>query len=86
MPSKLPRIVKLQALELDAQGYDQQDIAETLAISVGTITKAKRKMKAIGDVEGGQRKRGPKPKMDPGMRDVHFLIRFILINFRLSFH
>ena len=54
MPSKLLCIVKLQALELDTQGYDQQDIAETLAISVGTITKVKRKMEAIGDVEGGQ--------------------------------
>ena len=62
MLSKLSRIVKLQALELDAQGYDQHDIGEILAISVGIITKAKRKMKAIDDVEGGQQKRGPKRK------------------------
>ena len=70
MPDKLPRNVKLQALELDALGYNQTDIAENLGISVCTITKSKHKLKTYGDIEGGQRKRGPKPKMDPGMQDV----------------
>jgi transposase len=70
MPNKLPRNIKLQALELDAQNYNQATIAETLGISVCTITKAKYNLKHYGDIEGGQHKRGPKSKMDSGMQDV----------------
>jgi len=72
MPQQLPRAVKLIALELDAQGHKHTEIAEQLAISVGTITIAKRKMKNHGDIEGGRRKRGPKPKMDPRMEMVYY--------------
>ena len=72
MPQQLPQAVKLIALGLDAQGHKQTEIAEQLAISIGTITNAKRKMKNHGDVEGGRRKRGPKPKMDPGMEIVRY--------------
>ena len=71
MPRQLHRAVKLIALELDAQGHSAE-IAEQLAISVGTITNAKRKMKNHGDIEGGRQKRGPKPKMDPGMEMVYY--------------
>ena len=67
MPTKLPRTVKMLALELDAKGHSQGEIAETLAISVDIITRAKRKMKSHDDVEGGRHKHGLKPKMDPGM-------------------
>jgi len=41
MPTKLPRTVKMLALELDAKGHSQGEIAETLAISVDIITRAK---------------------------------------------
>ena len=74
MPQKLPRAVKLLAVELDAMGCHQQAIAETLDIDVSTITRAKRNMKECGDVEHVAKKRGPKPKMDPGMQDVRFLV------------
>ena len=61
MPTKLPYTVKMLALELDAKGHSQGEIAETLAISVDTITRAKRKIKSHGDVEGGRYKHGLKP-------------------------
>ena len=74
MPTKLPYTVKMLALELDAKGHSQREIAETLAINIDTITRAKQKMKSDGDVEGGRHKCGPKPKMDPRMQDVCFLV------------
>ena len=73
MTNKLPRAVKLQAIELHAQGYKQKDIADSLGISVPSITKAKYKMALYGDIEGGAKKRGPKSKMDPGMQEVMLL-------------
>ena len=76
MPTKLLRTVKMLALELDAKSHSQGEIAETLAISVDTITRAKRKMKSHGDVKGRKHKRRSKLKMDPRMQDVCFLVFF----------
>jgi transposase len=76
MPNKLPRTVKLLALELDANGHSQREIAEKLGISVGTITKAKHNVKEHGDIEDKSHKRGPKQKMDQGIQDVGFLAFF----------
>ena len=59
MPDKLPRGVKLLAVELDAKGWSQAEIASHLGISVDTITKAKRNMREYGDVERPEKKRGP---------------------------
>lgn len=73
MRDKLPRNVKIQCLELDAQGHKQSDIAATTGVSVSTITRAKAKMKQYGDIEGGLQKRGPNSKMDPGMEAVILL-------------
>ena len=70
MRDKLPRNVKLQCLELDSQGHKQADIAAATGVSVATITRAKGKLKKYGDIEGGEMKRGPNPKMDPGMEAV----------------
>jgi hypothetical protein len=70
MPDKLPRHIKLQSLELDARGHRQGEIADTLGISVSSITKAKKNQVLYGDIEGGQLKRGPKKKMDPGLEDI----------------
>lgn len=67
MPDKLPRNVKLLAVELDAKGWSQAEIASHLGISVDTITKAKCNMREYGDVERHEKKRGPKRKMDAGM-------------------
>jgi DNA-binding Lrp family transcriptional regulator len=80
MPDKLPRGVKLMALEMDAKGQDQREIAKALGISVHTITKAKRNMKATGDVETVEKKKGPKSKMDPGMQEVIFALSYLLID------
>jgi hypothetical protein len=63
MPDKLPRGIKLLAVELDAKGWSQAEIASRLRISVDTITKGKRNMREYGDVERPE-KRGPKRKMD----------------------
>ena len=78
MRPKLPRNVKLQCLELDAQGHKQADIAASTGVSVSTITRAKKKMKKYGDIDGGIKKKGPNPKMDPGMEEVVLL--FCAIN------
>ena len=67
MSTKLPCTVKMLALELDVKGHSQREIAETLVISVNTITRAKRKMTSHSDVEGGRHKHRPKPQMDLGM-------------------
>ena len=70
MPDRISRDTKHKAILMDAQGINQVDIAKELGISVCTITKAKHKFAQYGDIEGGQRKRGPKPRMDPGLQDV----------------
>ncbi len=72
--SQISRNLKLTAIEMDAKGHSQCEIAETLDISVRTLTRAKRNMKDFGDVEAPKQKRGPKSKMDPGMQEVcyHF--------------
>jgi transposase len=72
MPLKLDRQVKNDALIMDAAGVKQADIAVTLNVSIRTITRAKNKLKKYGDIEGGVQKRGPKSKLDSGMRNVIF--------------
>lgn len=71
--SRISRNVKLAAIEMNAKGHGQHEITETLDISVGTLTRAKRNMKDFGDVEAPKRKRGPKSKMDMGMKEVNNL-------------
>jgi uncharacterized protein YerC len=79
MPDKLPRNVKLLAVELDAKGWSQTEIASHLGISVDTITKAKRNMREYGDVERPEKKRGPKRKMDAGMQEVLAFFSFLIM-------
>jgi hypothetical protein len=67
---QIPRSVKFVGLEMDAKGHSQNEIAETLGISVDTLTRAKRNMRDFGDVETPEQKRGRKSKMDPGMQEV----------------
>ena len=86
MPEKLPRNVKLLALELDAKGHSQGVIAGVLGISVHIITKAKRNMKANGDIETIAKKRGPKSKMDPGMQEVIVRLFHLFIKCRRLLH
>ena len=77
MPDKLPRGIKLLAVELDAKGWSQAEIASRLGISVDTITKAKRNMRDYGDLERPE-KRGPKRKMDLGMQEVLTFFYFLI--------
>jgi transposase len=74
MVAKLSRKVKHDALLLDASDMKQADITKTLGISKSTLTRAKRKLKTTGDIEGGVKKRGRKPKLDQGMKDVNLTI------------
>lgn len=73
MVTKTPisRKVKEDALKLDAAGMKIHDIAKTVGISIATIRRAKRKLKTTGDIEGGIKKRGRKPKLDQGMKNVN---------------
>ena len=62
---KVTRRQKLDSLSLCAQGVNQVDAATATGISLSTVKRAKRKQKRYGDVEGGRRKSGPKPKFTP---------------------
>lgn len=77
MAPKLDRKLKHDAVIMDASGMKQKDIVTTLDVSRSTITRAKRKLKETGDIEGGGKKRGPKGKLDEGMRNVFFLFSII---------
>jgi transposase len=77
MVPKIDRAVKHDALIMDASGVNQRAIASTLAISKSTLTRAKRKLKQTGDIEGGIRKSGRKLKLDDGMKSV--LTNFSLV-------
>ena len=55
---------------MGAQGMKQANIAHVLSVSVKTVQRAKKKYQKYGDVEGGVKKRGPKGKLDSGMKDV----------------
>lgn len=77
MPEKISRDVKHEALSLIQQGQKQVDVAATLGISDRTIRRARSKARKHGDIEGGQKKAGPKPKLTPEMENV--IPFFILI-------
>ncbi len=68
MSEKISRNIKLTAVEMDAKGYGQPDIAGILDID--TLMRAKRNVRDFGDVEAPKQKRGPNSKMDPGMQEV----------------
>jgi transposase len=59
----LSRRTKLDSLNLCDEGFKQEDAAKILGIGDRTIRKVKRKQRLYGDIEGGVKKRGPKPKL-----------------------
>ena len=73
MSSKISRDIKHAALTLVVKGRKQEEIAKSLGISDRTIHRAKFKLHHHGDIEGGAKKAGPKPKMTPQMEDVNSL-------------
>lgn len=70
MPEKLARSVKIQALQIHHNGMTQAEAAATMGISDRTIRRAKSKIEKHEDIEGGQKKRGRKPKLTAEMEDV----------------
>jgi len=62
MPEKLARRVKLDALTLVAAGHTRAQAACLMHISTRTITRAKKKQRLYGDIEGGKEKTGRRPK------------------------
>jgi transposase len=73
------RRTKLDAVNAYFQGNAEGPVAHSLSISVSTLQRAKRKLRDHGDVEGGKKKAGPKPKLSPGMLNVNsFLMMLIL--------
>jgi len=71
MPPKVSRDVKHKALNMMAQGQTEVNVAEYLDISDRTIHRARSKLRDHGDIEGGARQKGRKPKLTPQMEDVY---------------
>jgi transposase len=67
----IPRSIKLDAIVLGLKGFKQPEIKDTLGISISVIQRAKYKQRDHGDIEGGAKKRGPKPKMSADLEDVN---------------
>jgi transposase len=67
----LSRRTKLDSLNLCDEGFTQKETAKMLGIGDRTIRKVKRKQRLFGDIEGGGKKRGPKPKLTEELIQVH---------------
>jgi len=65
------RETKLRITVLNAQGKQEEQIAQELGVSVRTVQRVKHRFKKHGDVEGGRRKPGRKSIMDSGMENVY---------------
>ena len=70
MFDKVSRDKKHDALILSAKGIKTADVAVALQMSELTIRRAKARQQKHGDVEGGQKKRGPKGALPLGNQDV----------------
>src|ERR1700686_3401948 len=70
MPPNVSRDIKHQALIMSAEGHSQPYIAHSLGISEPTIKRAKKKSAEHGDIEGGCKKSGRKPKISMLMEEV----------------
>ena len=81
MFEKISRDVKLDAVIMEEKGVKRVQVAAVLGISESTIGRAMRNKVNHGDVEGEQKKRGPKPAFPRGIQDVNslFNLQFILI-------
>jgi transposase len=72
---KIHRHIKQDAIILGNEGKTQEEIKDILGISVSVIQRAKYRQRDHGDVEGGAKKRGPKPKLSVDLEDVTLLRR-----------
>jgi transposase len=69
-PYRIPRHSKRAAILLARRGIEQGIAATTHGMSRSTLQRAKRRQEQYGHIEGGQKKRGRKPLLSPGMEDV----------------
>jgi hypothetical protein len=67
---KVARRTKLDGINLCKAKVKQEQAATMLGITSRTIRKAERKLRIHGDIEGGRKKRGPKPKMTEDLIQV----------------
>ena len=81
---KVTRRQKLDSLTLCVQGVNQVDAATATGISLSTVKRAKRKQKRYGDVEGGHRKSGPKPKFTSNIINASSFIAALTLRFFFS--
>jgi transposase len=70
MPPNVARDIKHQALILSSEGHSQPYIAHSLGISESTVKRAKKNSAEHGDIEGGTKKSGRKPKFSMLMEEV----------------
>ena len=68
--SPIPHRVKLDALALCSQGYSNKHSSNVFGISKRAIQRSRKKLRVHGDIEGGRRKHGRKPKFDDTMVNV----------------
>src|SRR5947207_15617721 len=68
--SPISRRVKLDALAFCSQGYTNRHSSNVFGISKRGIQRSRKRLRVYGDIEGGRRKRGPKPKFDDIMINV----------------
>ena len=66
----------MDAIIMTAKGVKTQQVAEALGISESTIYRSKAKMTKYGDIEAGQRKRGPQNSLPSRIQDVFSLNLF----------
>ena len=61
--SPISRHVKLDALAFCSQGYNNCHSSNVFGISKRAIQRSRKRLRVYGDIEGGRRKRGRKPKL-----------------------
>jgi hypothetical protein len=70
MPVKVSRRKKLDALTLVAPGHTRAHAARLTHISKSTVARSKKNQILYGDIEGGKKKQGRRPKFTPQIINV----------------
>jgi len=71
MVEKISRRRKQDALILRSKGVSMKDTSNFIGIATRTIQRAQKKLETFGDIEGGYKVRGPKPKLTHEMLIVY---------------
>jgi len=73
MYQKISREKKQCAIELLSVGVKPKSAAKVYGISYRTLRRAKKNLRDHGNVEGIQKKRGPRPSIGDALTEVPFL-------------